>query len=418
MKDGKARSAQQQATATPVTRRNVAIVRQGADNLKINSEEHRRIAAEMAKLRGEAIQARRLAEHIQMLASPAGTGKREQKPMNTSLSNRQQDVQEKRRRTDSRVTGGSQLSFNPLHPSSELPPEQLIRLLGMETRKTRKQPKSAKNTASRQPGTSQGTGQEPAGTFTAEKRHSHRKSARAVTDSQIFGSKRKGLLVSSIVSGALAGVAISAYLFLGETPPSTATARNTSSVSVTPERTPPGARIRPVTGEKPVRQPSPAKTLAAEISKTVATVSPAQIQTEQKRLRAEAEQRLAERLAQWAVTRELAAESSQDPVFTPIKADTPAQRDTSVQSESPDTAVSESSEVPPLTEATANDLPELPAPEPEVVEIEGARLPADTSAKTGVPVTVDKNVGLEPVAPDIEATAAEAATSTDDTDLF
>lgn len=32
----------------------------------------------------------------------------------------------------------AQLNFNPLHPSMELPPEQLIRLLGMETKKDRK----------------------------------------------------------------------------------------------------------------------------------------------------------------------------------------------------------------------------------------------------------------------------------------
>lgn len=38
----------------------------------------------------------------------------------------------------------AQLNFNPIHPSMELPPEQLIRLLGMETKKDRKaQPGSA-----------------------------------------------------------------------------------------------------------------------------------------------------------------------------------------------------------------------------------------------------------------------------------
>jgi hypothetical protein len=34
--------------------------------------------------------------------------------------------------------GRGVLTFNPLHPSQELPPEQLIRLLGMESKKTRK----------------------------------------------------------------------------------------------------------------------------------------------------------------------------------------------------------------------------------------------------------------------------------------
>lgn len=39
---------------------------------------------------------------------------------------------------DSTGSGKVQLSFNPMHPSMELPPEQLIRLLGVETKKTRK----------------------------------------------------------------------------------------------------------------------------------------------------------------------------------------------------------------------------------------------------------------------------------------
>ncbi|MGD8843623.1 MAG: hypothetical protein PVJ83_09130, partial [Gammaproteobacteria bacterium] len=40
-------------------------------------------------------------------------------------------------------TRGSHMNFNPLHPSMELPPEQLIRLLGMEGKKSRKKSKTA-----------------------------------------------------------------------------------------------------------------------------------------------------------------------------------------------------------------------------------------------------------------------------------
>jgi hypothetical protein len=40
------------------------------------------------------------------------------------------------------AAGRGALAFNPLHPSMELPPEQLIRLLGMESKKTRKHMKT------------------------------------------------------------------------------------------------------------------------------------------------------------------------------------------------------------------------------------------------------------------------------------
>jgi hypothetical protein len=41
--------------------------------------------------------------------------------------------------------GRGALAFNPLHPSMELPPEQLIRLLGMESKKTRKHMKTRRS---------------------------------------------------------------------------------------------------------------------------------------------------------------------------------------------------------------------------------------------------------------------------------
>ncbi|MDT8386176.1 MAG: hypothetical protein RQ736_01575 [Thiogranum sp.] len=49
----------------------------------------------------------------------------------------------------------AQLNFNPIHPSMELPPEQLIRLLGMETKKDRKdQPGNADPSTIASPGNS------------------------------------------------------------------------------------------------------------------------------------------------------------------------------------------------------------------------------------------------------------------------
>ena len=405
MKDGKARSAPTRTTATPVTRHKVAIARQGAENLNRSSKEHNYMAAEMAKLRSEAIQARRLAEHIQMLANPAGTGKREHKPMTTSLGNREH-AQEKRRHTDNRATGGSQLSFNPLHPSSELPPEQLIRLLGLETKKTRKQQKSRKPTSSKQLRPKPENGPETETSLIAENRPSRKKGTRKVADSQVFGGKRPGFLLPSIVAGALAGAAISAYLFLGETPSSAETPRNASTAPA--GETSPGTKSHAVIGEKSVPQP------IRETARPFPDVSPEQIQAEQRRLRLEAEQRLAERQAQLAVARELAAESPPDPVLTEIQADTPVP----VKGESIPIAVSAPIEATAVIEETENVLPESSATEPQAVDIEDASLSANVPEKAGDAVTGDKDASQETVAPDIEATAPEAATPSSDTELF
>ena len=47
--------------------------------------------------------------------------------------------------------GRGALAFNPLHPSMELPPEQLIRLLGMESKKTRKHMKTRRSSKQQKP---------------------------------------------------------------------------------------------------------------------------------------------------------------------------------------------------------------------------------------------------------------------------
>ena len=105
----------------------------------------------MAELRSEAVRARRLAEHIENLSQETAAYKHKWKhTMTDSTIVDPGHKQRLQRRTDDKLaSSGSQLNFNPLHPSMELPPEQLIRLLGMEgkkirkSRKTRRSPKQA-----------------------------------------------------------------------------------------------------------------------------------------------------------------------------------------------------------------------------------------------------------------------------------
>ena len=67
--------------------------------------------------------------------------------------------------------GRGALAFNPLHPSMELPPEQLIRLLGMESKKTRQHMK-VQRSATKQ--TEQPAVKKEKIQRSADEQHSHR----------------------------------------------------------------------------------------------------------------------------------------------------------------------------------------------------------------------------------------------------
>jgi hypothetical protein len=72
---------------------------------------------------------------------------------NDTIANPGKDRQATRKAVDTPPAAGGKAHFNPLHPSMELPPEQLIRLLGVESKKTRRQDKSCRQqeVAPRQP---------------------------------------------------------------------------------------------------------------------------------------------------------------------------------------------------------------------------------------------------------------------------
>lgn len=160
----------------------------GTDTRHAESRQQR-LAQDMAALRHEALQARRLAGRVH--ARPA----------------------------DNR--GGDGLSFNPLHPSSELPPEQLIRLLSLRSRKPRRKtgsctgptpaadsPQTDAPAARATPIAAGGRtrSQPPATTAGAD-------DANASIDARPAPGGTGRLLATAVGVGAVLGLALSFYLF-------------------------------------------------------------------------------------------------------------------------------------------------------------------------------------------------------------
>ena len=145
----------------PVARDYVAEVQQRAEQLAeatgnpppqtdSTSErpQRRRVQEQMAQLRSEAVLARRLAEQIETVSLHEGPSQGTQAMKHTSKTDSGPSRPQTKGGANPPTGGGGRLAFNPLHPSMELPPEQLIRLLSLETKKTRKkeahQPRKAK----------------------------------------------------------------------------------------------------------------------------------------------------------------------------------------------------------------------------------------------------------------------------------
>ncbi len=153
---------------------------------------------EMAALRAEAMQARRLATYIENLHQPAKV-QRKGRIMDTTIADPGQAQRILRRTGNAPSPGSVQLSFNPLHPSMELPPEQLIRLLGLENKTKRRRKK-------RSPVTTPKLSLPQTPPARAERERDR--------VAPPFAEPRRGLVVPSLIAGAVAGIAISAYLIL------------------------------------------------------------------------------------------------------------------------------------------------------------------------------------------------------------
>jgi len=271
------------------------------------------------------------------------------------------------------------LAFNPLHPSMELPPEQLIRLLGMESKKTRKHliiqhsskqqnPRRAIDEKKTQPSPDHqnalcATGEEKQQASQesqqshpiADEQKPHRspnQGARKKTadrpqrpkpqplarpshpmeyernEPADFDKRSPGWLLPALVTGLVAGITVSASLFWYQ-----------SSSSAKQEAPVPVASSEPRNRQIPKRQPNSQlekRKAAPDSAKTTALPTPAKaagsgndanwqaaLKAEQNRLRSAAKQRLTEQLTKMKVNREL-AELQEPPVdeHTPVAAAT------------------------------------------------------------------------------------------------
>ena len=293
------------------TRRNVGDTHQTTDKQSINLNQvsdagHRqdKMQAYTAQIRSEAVQARRLAEQIDSLSQNTATQTlRKQAVMTDSTTIDSGQTQKKQRRaTDKPRAANVRSSFNPLHPSMELPPEQLIRLLGLESKKIRKQKRTQpapaqQTTASPSASTKLPTEEPvrsepaPAASQTRSARSTHRQREYEHARKKGNSKSRRGLWVPALAAGLVCGIAVSAYLFWTQPEhgaATTAAAPATNKVSRSPVSSAP---------RKPATK-TPAPT-AKSTPPSAAKNDPAWLATIEargKHLRDEAKQRLDQRL--------------------------------------------------------------------------------------------------------------------------
>lgn len=316
--------------ALPIERDYVAEVQQRAEQLAETAaasgaqsdstgsrRQYRTVQEEMARLRSEAIQARRLAEQIEMASLQNQPSQGTQDMVQASKHNSATSRGSEKGTSEEAPAGGNRMAFNPLHPSMELPPEQLIRLLGLETKKTRKQDaRQARKRPETPVPRSAGHDTKPSAQLPPPIRPQRSRAAAAHTRTE---KSRSGLLLPAIAVGVLAGVAASGYVFWYQDGPVVGT-RPTASVVSAPVRkpaqpadvatspVPTSKRSLPesVTSKPAVKPATPA------VAGTVHRATPpapmasgagdpawqAAAEAEHQRLRTEAEQRFAQRLRQ------------------------------------------------------------------------------------------------------------------------
>jgi len=265
------------------------------------------IQEHMAQLRAEAVQARRLAEHINSLSQDATKRKREPVMTDTTIVDPEHAHQQNRRASDKPRAGGRQPSFNPLHPSMELPPEQLIRLLGLEGKKVRKKHKPVRAKAPTRADTGHAASMPaaeippvperlaPMRAETSVARRSPRKQ-RARQDLSAFPERRTGLLLPAVGIGVLAGLAVTAYLFWWQPAPATTPAARPAAsreIAAPPKALPVKRTLPPVSAPtqqvaKPTKPTEPE--LAADPKWRTALTA------REQQLHAAAEQRLNQRI--------------------------------------------------------------------------------------------------------------------------
>ncbi len=247
--------------------------------------------ARKAQLRSETAKARRLAEQVSDLSLHTPTTAKRMNTMTESTTIDPGKTRRKQRRASDRPrAAGAQSSFNPLHPSMELPPEQLIRLLGLESKRIRK-PKRTHKTPVRNktatPVTSPASEPQRAepDPITAPKPQLHstlRQREYENANAQGWSKYRRNLWVPALA----VGIAASVYLFGFQPDTHVATQSPTPAVSKLDR----GQVIK--SEQKTPTSPLKSKPVRNDPAWAAATNAQA------KRLRTEAEQRFKQRLKQ------------------------------------------------------------------------------------------------------------------------
>lgn len=278
-----------------------AVSRDYVEEIQRKAWQTKQAQAHMANLRSEAVQARRLAEQINNLSHHSPTPKRKKTMTDSTTIDSGKMLSKQRRASDKPRAAGARSSFNPLHPSMELPPEQLIRLLGLESKKIRK-PKRAQATPVRKkaatatslPSAPERAEPTPQVAPQPPARSTHRQREYECAKSQGSSKHRLGLWMPALVTGLVCGIAVSAYLFWLQ-PGNDAAARSpdpaANKVKISPtnnsrQKAPPVAAAKP----KPT-------TVIKDDSAWLATID-----AQAKRLRTEARQRFNRRLEQAPLT--------------------------------------------------------------------------------------------------------------------
>ena len=393
-------------------------------------QRQRQIQRHMAQLRSDAVQARRLAEQIDNLSQQATAGKRKRTMTNTPTMEPGHSPGLTRRSSDKPAGAGSQSNFNPLHPSMELPPEQLIRLLGLEDKKSRKKRKPSAP-AQTEPTTVHDRGEqtdEPLATMTTERRapdasraasgssRSMQRRQKEQTRATLFEETRRKLLLPAIGFGLVAGIAVSVLLLRGQPEPLT-TSEAKSAVSGTPvPASRPAAVIRKPVPTTPADRPVANGKVGT--AAPVAASNPkwqAAIRVQEQRLRDAAQQRLDQRILQASQSASAAAPEATlatPPVSAPTAAQPaeplpPAPNDTDYpvqDGEAPLISVSEP--LPP-----GEIAPPQPAPEPVPGDLPSAQsTPGSGISDSGTPAapvnnspTLDTAPTAAPLVPPMES---------------
>ena len=412
-------------------RRNVGGAHQAPDINSINLDrisgkghEQDKMQAYTAQIRSEAVQARRLAEQIDSLSQNTATQTRRKQAVMTDSTtiDSGQAKKKQRRATDKPRSANVRSSFNPLHPSMELPPEQLIRLLGLESKKIRKQKRSqpapVQQTAAPPSASTTLTPEEPARSEpapatsqTPSTRSTHRQREYEHARKQRKSKSRRGLWVPALATGLVFGIAVSTYLFWMQPEHGAAT----TAVAPAPNK----VTRSPVTSapRKPATK-TPAPT-AKSTTPSAAQNDPAWLATIEargKRLRDEAKQRLDQRLKQAVPAPSIvavpAATPTQAGVVTRVKPETViTDEPASVTSGEPEAVTTDSPEV--MTTGVTAVKPETVAEDEILVEdidIPTANLvsePVDEPLQTAETPSFEENNPGELIVDQAPATNAE-----------